>query len=167
MDVTGEGGGLFSIMSGRWSPKIQPVEFGGAAEKVQISPDRPTTWHELYGNRVTMLYYAFRRFVEGGQIRGLRHTATIKELTSREKKMRAGKTVVLPKSECKAILGKSPDFADAAVIIAEFLRRKGVAPAGSTGGGGTLDFKKWNEMVAKMNPTDQYNYRDEGAAYAS
>lgn len=151
MDVTGEGGGLFSIMSGRWSPSIQSCEFGGAADKVQIAPDRPTTWHELYKNRVTMLWYAFRRFVEGGQIRGLTDSGTITELTSRDKKRQGGKIQVVPKSEMKLSKNRSPDRADAAVLAAEYLRRKGVQPAGTTGGVVYANASAWNAFADKVN----------------
>lgn len=165
MDTTGEGGGLFSVLSGRWSSRILSVEFGGAADKSQISPDRPTTWYELYGNKVTMLWYAFRRFVEGSQIRGLTDAETIKELCAREKLMRTGKTVVVPKSEMKKFTRKSPDKADAACIAAEFMRRKGIAPAGNTGGGPQIDFDAWNEMVAARSRVDSRAYEDANAAY--
>jgi len=161
MDVTGEGGGLFSIMSGRWSPLIQSCEFGGAAEKVQIAPDRPTTWYELYANRVTMLWYAFRRFIEGGQIRGLTDAGTITELTSRDKKKggKGGKIQITPKGEMKLSKNRSPDRADAAVIAAEYLRRKGVQPAGTTGGSVLVDATEWNNYADKVNlESDDQDY---------
>ncbi len=165
-DTTGESGGLFSVMSGRWSATIQSVEFGGAAEKVVISPDRPVTYHELYGNKVTMLYYVFRRFIEGNQVRGLTDTETRAELTGREKFTRNGKTVVQPKAKMKTITHKSPDKADAAILCAEFLRRKGVTPAGKTGGGEQLSMSKWNEMVDSHSVDEANAYQDEEAAYA-
>lgn len=157
MDTTGEGGGLFSIMSGRWSAAIQSCEFGGAAEKSQIYPDRPTTWNELYANRVTMLWYAMRRYIEGNQVRGLTHPATITELVARGKLMRGGKTAVLSKRD----MGKSPDLADAAVICSEFLRRKGVPPAGKTGGV-QMDSTAWNKVASKLNlDEDCYDFAEE------
>lgn len=165
-DTTGEGGGLFSVMSGRWSATIQSVEFGGAAEKVVISPDRPVTYYELYGNKVTMLYYVFRRFVEGDQIRGLTDAETRSELTGREKYIKNGKTVVQPKREMKNIRHKSPDKGDACILASEFLRRKGVVPAGKTGGGIQLSMDKWNEMVAEREIDEEQSYTDSEAAYA-
>lgn len=161
MDVTGEGGGLFSVMSGRWSPKIIACEFGGAAEKTQISPDRPTTWHELYGNRVTMLWYSLRRFIEGDQVRGLKDEGTRTELTSRDKMMKAGKTHVRPKREMKLAKNRSPDKADACVLGAEFLRLRGVVPAGNTGGGVMLDATAWNRFADKtIIESDETDFAD-------
>lgn len=166
MDTTGEGGGLFSIMSGRWSAAIQSVEFGGAAEKTQIFPDRPTTWHELYGNKVTMLWYGLRRFIEGDQVRGLDHPETRRELTARDKEMRGGKTCVLPKKKMKEQGLRSPDLADAAVIAAEFLRRKGIGFSGTTGGGAAVSAEAWNAFADRTNlADDEGDYASENAAF--
>ncbi len=167
MDTSSEGGGLFSIMSGRWSALIQPCEFGGAAAKEQISPDRPTTWYELYGNRVTMLWYAMKRFIQGDQVRGLTHAGTITELTSRDKKTKGNKTHAVPKSEMKLAKNRSPDFADAAVIAAEYLRRKGVMPAGETGGAVMLNADEWNRWADSTNlDSDEQDFTDDNADFA-
>lgn len=151
MDTTGEGGGLFNVMSGRWDKghEIRPCEFGGGAEKVQIAPDRPTTYFELYGNRVTAMWYRFRRYVQGGQIRGLSDASTRKELTSRDKKTKAGKTHIEPKRDMKARGQRSPDLADAAVIGAEYLFVSGIQFSGETGGGAIIDIEAWNQFAEK------------------
>lgn len=163
-DTTGEGGGLFSVLSGRWSPLVQSCEFGGAAEKVQIAPDRPTTYYELYGNRVTMLWYVFRRFVEGSQIRGLIDSETRTELTTREKYMKGGKTHVQPKREMKGLKHRSPDKADAAVLGGEFLRRKGIMPAGKTGASQYITAESWNRWAERLNLHDSdHDFSEEGA----
>lgn len=163
MDTTGEGGGLFNVMSGRWSSEIRACEFGGGAEKVQVSPNRPTTYHELYGTRVSAMWYRFRRYVEGGQIRGLTDPTTRKELTSRDKQVKNGKTVIEPKKEMKKRGVRSPDFADAAVIGAEFLFVTGIQPAGNTGGGSTVNFDQWNKYADKTELAEEDSYQDEFA----
>lgn len=166
MDTTGEGGGLFSVLSGRWSPLINACEFGGAADKTQISPDRPTTWHELYANRVTMLWYAMRRFIEGDQVRGLTDPETIMELTSRDKFMRNGKTCVVPKKEMKIGKSRSPDKADSFCLGGHLLRMKGILPAGQTGGE-QLDPTEWNRFADRVNlDATSGDYLDAGAAFA-
>lgn len=154
MDTTGEGGGLFNIISGRWG-QVDTVEFGAGADKVQMYPDRPTTWAETYANKVTMIWYVFRRYVEGGQIRGLTDTDARNELANREKKIRGGKTALVSKSDMK-LLKRSCDIADAAVCAAEFLRRKGIAFAGSTGGVQKFNMEAWNKMASKLNMTEEY-----------
>lgn len=166
MDTTGEGGGLFSVLSGRWSPEIRSCEFGGAADKIQISPDRPTTYHELYANRVTAIWYRLRRYIEGDQIRGLSDATTRSELTSRDKQMRGGKTQIEPKKDMKKRGLRSPDFADAACLGAEFLFVTGIQPAGNTGGGALIDVAKWNRFADRVNQdNDDGDYLDEEAAF--
>lgn len=151
-DTSGEGGGLFSIMSGRWSPAIHPCEFGGAADKTQIFPDRPTTHYEEYANRVTMLYYVLRRYIEGGQIKGLSDPETRTELSTRPKdNPRGGKKAILPKSKVKGAKRRSPDKADAAVGCTEFMRLRGVAPSGTTGAVAALSAEVWNKAARKIN----------------
>jgi len=166
MDVTGEGGGVFAILSGRWSEKIVACEFGGAPPKTQISATRPTTWYELYKNRVTYLWYSLRHFIEGGQVRGLRDNETIKELTARDKKMVGGKIQALPKSEMKKFKSKSPDMADAAAVCIHLLIEKGYTPAGNTGGGPVVDPATWNVWADRTNITDGNDYGDENAGWA-
>lgn len=162
-DTSGEGGGLFSIMSGRWSPLIMPCEFGGAADKEQIFPDRPTTYYEEYANRVTMLYYVLRRYIEGGQIKGLSDPETRTEISTRPKdKARGGKKAILPKHKVKGAKRKSPDKADAAVGATELLRKRGIVFAGATGGAVLADPSAWNAWADKVNlENDESDYSSE------
>lgn len=166
MDTTGEGGGTYNIMSGRWSNEVKSCEFGGGSEKVQISPNRPTTYFELYGNRVTAMWYRMRRYIEGGQVKGLSDPMTRKELCSRDKHMKAGKTHIEPKSKMKERGLRSPDFADAAVIGAEFMFVSGFQPAGTTGGGPTIDIEKWNRYAEKSRMDySETDYADANAGF--
>ncbi len=158
-DVSGEGGGLFSIMSGRWSVEINSCEFGGAADKEQIAPDRPTTYYELYANRVTMLYYVMRRYIDGGQIKGLTDPETRTELSSRPKdKPRGGKIAILPKGKVKGMKHKSPDKADAAVGACELMRKRGIVPSGTTGSVPALSAEAWNKAAEKINACDREDW---------
>lgn len=166
MDTSGEGGGLFSVMSGRWSPLINSVEFGGAAEKTVIAPDRPTTYYELYGNKVTMIWYVLRRYIEGGQIKGLKDADTRTELCAREKQKKSGKTVVMPKGEMKLLKARSPDLADGACIAAWFLYKKGVVPHGTTGAGPQLSMAEFNKRAAIINAIDEHAYEDSMTGFA-
>lgn len=169
-DTTGEGGGLFSIMSGKWSPLIQPCEFGGKAEDIQIYPDRPTTYYELYGNKATMLWYVMRRFIEGSQIKGLRDPETRTELTSRlkEDKMIGGKTVIQSKKKMKGMKHRSPDKADGAVGASWFMFKRGIVFAGNTGGSQLADPNAWNAWASEttLEETSE-DYADDNSAFAS
>lgn len=167
MDTSATGAGPFNIMSGKWSPLINACEFGGAADKDQMFPDRPTTWYELYANRVAMLYYVLKRYIEGDQVRGLTDPETRTELTSRPKdKPRGGKIAILPKSKVKGMKHRSPDKADAAVGCAELMRKKGVVFAGTTGGQ-QADATAWNAWAAQTTlEHSEGDYEDSNAAFA-
>ena len=163
MDTTGEGGGLFNILSARWSPKIKSCEFGGSAEKLAVYANRPITYYETYANKVAAMWYRFRRYVEGDQIRGLDDPGTRKELTSRDRVSKGAKQGIVSKSEMKGIGHNSPDAADAAVISCQFVFEDGIMPAGATGLSQVFDMEKWNELANKMNLyEDDNSYSDEG-----
>ena len=158
MDTTGEGGGLFSVLSGRWSAKIKSCEFGGAAEKTQVDRSRPVTYYEMYANKVAAMWFRFRRFVEGGQIKGLRDPETRKELTSRDRTMKGARIGVVSKKEMKGIGHNSPDKGDSACIAAQFMFDDGVMPSGPSGGGQPFDAEQWDKMANAINL-----YEDENA----
>lgn len=164
-DITGEGGGFHAILSARWSPRINGVEFGGAADKTPVFRDRPATWYETIGNKVSMIWMMFRAYVEGGQVRGLKHLETIKELTSRLRMMKAGKTIVEPKKEMKQRGLRSPDFGDAACLAAFLLYLKGHAPGGATAGGTAMSLDSWNRRADELNAEDDGAYEDAEAAF--
>lgn len=167
MDTTGEGGGLFNILSGRWDGGhvIKPCEFGGAAEPDQMAPNSPVTYKEKYANKVAAMWFRFRRYVEGGHIRGLVDPETKKELCARDRLMKGARIGVIPKKDMKDIGYNSPDKADAATIAGQFLYDMGVVPAGNTGGAQQHSMEKWNEMVAAQSD-DSEDYTADEEAYA-
>jgi hypothetical protein len=103
-----------------------------------------------------MIWYLLRRYIDGGHIRGLSHPETRNELTAREKRMKGGKTQVVPKSEMKIGSKRSPDLADAATIAAWFLYKQGVVPAGKTGGTPAMTFSDWNKIAAARQYEETY-----------
>jgi len=155
MDTTGEGGGLFSVISARWSERIKSCEFGGAAEKIQMHPNRPATFYETYANKVAAMWFRFRSFVEGDQVRGLRDPQTRRELTSRDRQTKGAKIGIVSKKEMKGIGHNSPDMADAAVIAVQFLFDSGVMPSGAAGVSQLLSMDKWNALADKMNISEE------------
>ena len=112
-----------------------------------------------------MLWYLLRRYIEGNQIRGLKDPDTRLELCSRERFQKNGKTCIVPKREMKLSKAKSPDLADACVISAFFLYKKGVVPSGATGAGPQLSLDAFNRRVEKINAEDEAAYSDEMAAF--
>lgn len=126
-DATGTGRGVAAILRREWSPRIQVVEFGGAATDRPVSNENPKPCFEEYGNFVTELWFAFREFVESDQIRGL-PDEDILEFCIRQYDTRAQGIVVLePKPAMKERTGgNSPDLADADAVLTEVCRRNGM-----------------------------------------
>jgi hypothetical protein len=121
LDSTGEGGGLASILQREWSPEILLVEFGGRASTRPVSGTNLKRGDQEYLNRVTELWFQFRLLVQNGQIRGL-DTETASEFCRRWWEMRGNYIMVEPKAKMKERTRKSPDLADAAVVLSELFR---------------------------------------------
>jgi len=121
LDSTGEGGGLASVIQREWSPEILLVEFGGRASSRPVSSTNPKRCDQEYLNRVTELWFQFRILVQNGQVRGL-DVETASEFCRRWWEMRGPFIMVEPKAKMKERTRKSPDLADAAVVLSELFR---------------------------------------------
>jgi hypothetical protein len=124
MDVTGEGGGLASIIAEEWSPGFNQVEFGGKPSEMPVSEINRKSCRDEYFDRVTELWFAFRTALMQNQVRGL-DPETAAEFCSRLYVV-DGKTWVESKREMKSRPGsRSPDLADAAVILVNTAKTRG------------------------------------------
>lgn len=154
LDSTGEGGGLASIFQREWSPEILCVEFGGAASLRPISETNSKRSDHEYLNRVTELWYGFRNLVFNGQIRGL-DDETATEFCRRYWEMRGNLMMVEPKSKMKERTRKSPDLADATVVLVEMFRQRMPELQKNA----QLDFapdNRWKEFQRKRSLTTEY-----------
>lgn len=131
LDATGLGSGTADILQREWSHSIHRVEFGTSPTERVVSDTNSKTCKEEYFNFVTELWFAFRLFVEGDQIRNLQADEAL-EFCSRQWEQRGDKIKVESKEDMKDRMNKSPDLADADVILVEVARRHGVNPAGFT-----------------------------------
>lgn len=123
LDATGQGGSLASIFEREWSPLINKIEFGGRASDLPVSEFNKKPSRDEYLNRVTELWYTFRTMVQNGQIRGLDNDTAI-EFCSRLYNMRGNLKQVETKKEMKMRTKRSPDLADATVVLCEMFRNK-------------------------------------------
>ena len=134
-DSTGRGS-LGTSLSRIWSPRCNPVEFGGSPTKRPVSLETYTVdkitglqrlkrCDEHYSKFVSELHYSLRMAIEADQIRGL-PDEVMNELCMREWDRVAGdKIEVESKIKMKERIRRSPDLADWAAIILEGARRKG------------------------------------------
>ena len=143
VDATGEGGGLCDILAKTWSPRIQRVEFGGKSSDRPVSPEDHRKSSDIYGNKVTELWFSVRQWAINEQLRGMQHDAVM-EFCSRmyddEKRM----TIIERKTDMKARTGKSPDLADAVALVVEMARRLG---GYATATGKRKGRSSWDQLV--------------------
>lgn len=170
MDSTGEGGGLAAIFMREWSRSILCVEFGGRASDMpvadRVSPDpkaKPRLAREIYLYRVTELWYEFRRYVMHGQMRGLDQETAV-EFCQRQHEMRGNLIMVESKKEMKLRTKKSPDLADAAVVLAELFRQRFDLRAETTETQAASPIDLWRELAERYNVNNREMELDEALA---
>lgn len=115
------------IVHTEWSRLVTRINFGGKATATQVSAHDKTLSCDKYANRVTEIWCSMREYMRGGQIRGICPDLGT-ELTSRRMVQKKSgvelKSQVEPKPIMRSRTGKSPDVADAALGILDFLRSK-------------------------------------------
>lgn len=155
LDCTGSGRGVAAIIRKEWSNEIHLVEFGGSPSDLPVSELDPTKGIDAYANRSTELWWGFRIFCVNGQVRGVSNVAA-REFGCRTYITVKGKALIQTKSEVKKTLGRSPDEADASVLIIDNMRFKGFF-AGPHGydEGWDKRVREVSEMQPEYAPTDE------------
>ncbi|HEU4344050.1 MAG TPA: hypothetical protein VFU31_21050 [Candidatus Binatia bacterium] len=134
-DATGRGS-LGTSFGRLWSPKVNPVEFGGSASARPVTNDtfmidprtgekRLVLCHEKYANFVTELWYSVRYTIEAGQMRGLPPDVMEEGCLREWVECRGNKIQVEPKKDMKERVGRSPDLFDWLATAIEGARRLG------------------------------------------
>jgi hypothetical protein len=158
LDSSGEGGGLASIFQREWSPAITLIEFGGRASEMRVSEHNPKPSSQEYVNRVTELWYQSRVMLQNGQIRGLDQETAL-EFCQRLYDNRGNMKIVETKAEMKKRTKRSPDLADAAVVVIEMFRQK---ESLTLAGGKTQSIDdSWRKFVRKNSTFDTEAYLTE------
>lgn len=167
----GSGGGVvmdglfFEIWKGN---KLLPVQFGGAASDRPATIKDPRPSNKVFSNRVSELYFSCVDFILGNQIKGLPAQACA-ELTER-RKAKEGNIIKHNRVESKKEMklrtgGKSPDDADAFVILLEVARvRLGFKASGFEGGRSAASLS-WKQRVMRANSVyKNVSYKPEAIA---
>lgn len=121
LDSSGEGGGLADIMTREWGPVVR-VEFGGSPSENPVSDEDSRSCKDVYDRKVSELWFSFRKWVMEERIGGV-DLQTLQEFCSRVFDDTKRKISVEPKKEMKLRTGKSPDLADAAVVLLDLVRK--------------------------------------------
>lgn len=136
IDETGEGGTLCDIVARTWSYKFIRCEFSANASERQISHEDVRLGKDVYKNKATELWFQAREYVNAGQVAGMDKDLA-GELCARLYDPEGGSTTrrkLESKVETRSRTGKSPDLADAFVLVCEAARRRGIKiqPIGKT-----------------------------------
>lgn len=159
MDASGAGRGVAAIFKREWTMSgVYEVIFGGNASDRRISDINPRLGHQEFVNKVSELWFQFRAAVERGQIRGM-DVETCKEFCMRkvDHEKWAPRSRVESKTEMKGLQGRSPDLADAAVVLLELVLVRGLLPSDTIQDptGKTRD-QQWVDFARTMMPKAQY-----------
>ena len=132
LDVSGAQAAMASMFEREWGQGVFRCQFGGSASDMEISRDDKAqtvvTAKDIYANRVTELWYNFRRFAVNGQISGLTDTMCV-EASQRILLQKGGKIAVESKKEMRQRTGESPDIIDGCtIIVAMAMERFGMRP---------------------------------------
>lgn len=160
----GSGGGVVfgSLLTEIWSHRLLSVQFGGAASErpASIKDRRPAK--QVFQNRVSEIWFAGIDFVQSGQIKGL-PAQCCAELVER-RKHKQGNIISHNRIESKDEMkkrtgGKSPDNADAALVLLELCReRLGFRAVGMEGKQGDvhLDWKRRVHLANQVYKNARY-----------
>ena len=140
LDSSGEGGGLADILTREWGV-VHRVEFGGSPSNLPVSDEDSRPCNEAYDRKVTELWFSMRKWVVEERVGGL-DMETLQEFCARMFDDGKRKISVESKTVMKQRTGKSPDLADAAVVLLDLVRKTAVLEPRAT----KAD-KLWEKMV--------------------
>ena len=140
LDSSGEGGGLADILTREWGV-VHRVEFGGSPATIPVSDEDSRPCNEAYDRKVTELWFSMRKWAVEERLGGM-DIETLQEFCARMFDDSKRKISVESKTVMKQRTGKSPDLADAAVVLLDLVRKTSVLEPRST----KLD-KVWEKLV--------------------
>jgi hypothetical protein len=144
LDSSGEGGGLADILTREWGV-VHRVEFGGSASTIPVSDEDSRPCNEAYDRKVTELWFSMRKWVVEERVGGM-DMETLQEFCARMFDDSKRKISVETKTVMKQRTGKSPDLADAAVVLLDLVRKTAVLEPRAT----KVD-KVWEKLVREAD----------------
>lgn len=147
------------IVSSVWSQQVTPINFGGKPSILPVSVFDKTPASDKYINRMTEIWCSIKEYMRSSQIRGIDPDLG-QELTSRRMKNKKDmglKAQVEPKEIYRSRVGKSPDIADAALGLLDFLRSKYRFRAAARNEQSTRNTSNWRQWVKKRDALNRSN----------
>lgn len=129
-DATGMGHGLFDFLLKRFG-EVLAIQWGEAATETKILEEDTDFANERYEGLVTEMWFAFARWVEFGYLKispSMQTRELFHELSTRlYRQASKTKSRASSKAEYKALnSGRSPDFADSAIMVPHIVRIRGM-----------------------------------------
>ncbi len=143
---------LASMIEQRWKKGIKRINFGSGATERRM-PDENKTAKERCRNRVAEMWFAFAALTRAGHVRGLDHKAA-EQFCTRQYTLLGEKYILETKAEMKTRTGgKSPDEADASVILGDLFRDVSAIDSGPAGAAASKD---WAKAAKRFSLTPSY-----------
>jgi hypothetical protein len=133
VDATGGGADLCDIMQHEWSERVMRIVFSGSPSDDAVSYEDLRPSSDIYRNKRVEMYWRTRKMLDAEQLKGI-DVDTAKELCSIVYDDSKALMQLMSKADYRERFGKSPDFADCAIMLTEIARWKGfrLAPVGRT-----------------------------------
>jgi hypothetical protein len=129
LDISSDGGKIAqAIMKLQGSTDLMAISSMGQASSRPVSSVDARPSNEAYDRRVTELWFSMRIGIEVGVIKGFdTRSGYAKDLFSRIYDLKGNDRVgILSKRDLKRLIGRSPDFGDAACYLLEIARHIGL-----------------------------------------
>lgn len=127
IDASGPGGLAFgSILASVWRSGFMLVKFAGKASETAVSYDDPRKGVEVFVNRRSEVWFAAKDPLRRGQIKGITSDIAeeLKQVNYETRKDQFTRMVVESKDEMKSRIGRSPDKAEAFLIMVDLARQR-------------------------------------------
>jgi hypothetical protein len=127
VDRTGNGQGVFDLLKHEWGIGVTGVNYSEAPSETRIMAEDSDIAKKLYDRIASELWFALRKFMEFGYMRGhpsLETTELYPQMTGRLFRASGKFNKVEPKPDYRARhQGKSPDDADAVTLLVHAARK--------------------------------------------
>lgn len=123
-DATGKGS-LGTSFARRWSPSVNPIEFGGKPTNRPVMSNSKILCKDYYSKFVSELWYSVRHAIESEQFRGMTDEIMNEGIMREWTIVSGNKIEVEPKDMMKKRMGRSPDIFDSLCLAVEGARRLG------------------------------------------
>lgn len=161
-DASGAGIPFGDVVAQVWSPEVLRVKFGGAPSELPVSLNDRTPASKVYANRVSEIWFSGKELMQMNQLRGVSESLAV-ELTSRRyETLKSGecKLKVERKEDLKLRTGRSPDEADAAMLLVVLCRERLGFAAKQGDHEGSVYYSKpltWKRRFGKLSISSRTN----------